>query len=118
MTYKEWEDGKSLTIHNANKEQLKWMIRELQEENKKLKLENEKYFDVGMLFISGFMDIEEMLSDEQIKTLWGKFEDISVNPSTECLEEPFLVFGIGTHRGKVREWFNKHYSKGINALLH
>lgn len=118
MTHNEWENGKSLTIHNANKEQLKWIIQNLQEENKKLKTENKKYFNNGMLFVHGFMDIAEMLSDEQIESLWGKFEDISVNPDTECLEEPFLIFGIGDHREKVWKWFDKHYSKGVHTLLY
>ena len=27
MTHKEWENGKNLTIHNATKEQLKFMVR-------------------------------------------------------------------------------------------
>lgn len=28
MTHNQWEQGKKLTIHNATKEQLKFMVRE------------------------------------------------------------------------------------------
>ena len=28
MTHKEWESGKDLTIHNATKEQLKFMVKD------------------------------------------------------------------------------------------
>ena len=28
MTHKEWESGKELTIHNATKEQLKFMVKD------------------------------------------------------------------------------------------
>ena len=28
MTYKEWESGKELTIHNATKDQLKFMVKD------------------------------------------------------------------------------------------
>lgn len=30
MTHNQWEQGKRLTIHNATKEQLKFMVREKQ----------------------------------------------------------------------------------------
>lgn len=51
MTHTEWENGKALTIHNATKEQLKFMVKdrdnritELQKE-----LENkQKAFDEAM----------------------------------------------------------------------
>lgn len=48
MTHDQWERGERLTIHNATREQLKWMvkdreetIRRLYEENEKLKKEQE-----------------------------------------------------------------------------
>ena len=41
MTHKEWESGKELTIHNATKEQLKFMVKDrdncIAELQKKLK---------------------------------------------------------------------------------
>ena len=39
MTHKEWESGKELTIHNATKEQLKFMVKD--RDNRIAKLQNE-----------------------------------------------------------------------------
>ena len=65
-----------------------------------------------------YSDVSEYLTDDQIKELWVEFEDISVNPETECLEEPFFIFETGDHREKVWKWFDKHYSKGVYTLLY
>ena len=39
MTHAEWESGKELTIHNATKEQLKFMVRD--RDNRIAKLQKE-----------------------------------------------------------------------------
>ena len=39
MTHKEWESGKRLTIHNATKDQLKFMVKD--RDNRIAKLQNE-----------------------------------------------------------------------------
>ena len=39
MTHKEWESGKDLTIHNATKDQLKFMVKD--RDNRIAKLQNE-----------------------------------------------------------------------------
>lgn len=39
MTHKEWESGKELTIHNATKDQLKFMVKD--RDNRIAKLQNE-----------------------------------------------------------------------------
>ena len=43
MTHNAWEHGENLTIHNANKEQLKWMVEDRDLRIKKLYEELEKY---------------------------------------------------------------------------
>lgn len=43
MTHNAWEHGENLTIHNANKEQLKWMVEDRELRIKKLYEELEKY---------------------------------------------------------------------------
>lgn len=51
MTHNEWESGKELTIHNATKEQLKFMVRDrdnrIAELQKDLE-EKQKAFDEAM----------------------------------------------------------------------
>ena len=39
MTHTEWENGKELTIHNATKEQLKFMVKD--RDNRITELQNE-----------------------------------------------------------------------------
>ena len=59
MTHREWENGKELTIHNATKEQLKFMVKdrdnritELQKE-----LENkQKAFDEAIELLKARME--------------------------------------------------------------
>ena len=41
MTHTEWEQGKSLTIHNATKEQLKFMVKDRDNYIKELQKELE-----------------------------------------------------------------------------
>lgn len=64
------------------------------------------------------LDSAVKVRDEALKDLWKQFEDIPINPETECIEEPYLHFPIGTSREKIWHWFDIRYSKGINALLY
>ena len=36
--------------------------------------------------------------DSELKELWSEFGDIPINPETECIEERFMGWGVGTHR--------------------
>ena len=38
------------------------------------------------------------MTDEMLELLWGMLEDISMDPETERMEEPFLTFPAGTYR--------------------
>ena len=53
MTHEEWENGERLTVGNATKDQLKWMvkdrdetIRRLYEENERLKADRDKLLNL------------------------------------------------------------------------
>lgn len=53
MTHEEWENGERLTVSNATKDQLKWMvkdrdetIRRLYEENERLKADRDKLLNL------------------------------------------------------------------------
>jgi hypothetical protein len=46
------------------------------------------------------------------------FTDIPMNPKTECMEQPYFIFPEGINRMKIWDWFDKHYSKGVSALLY
>ncbi len=56
--------------------------------------------------------------DSRIEELWAEFEDVPMNPNTECIEEAFLDFPAGTDRYTIWEWFEKNHSKGVRYLLY
>lgn len=56
--------------------------------------------------------------DQALEQAWAAFGDIPMNPDTECIEEPFLQFPIGTNREDIWHWFDSRYSKGVAYLLY
>lgn len=61
---------------------------------------------------------KEEYRDRCIEAVWDVFEDIAMNPETECIEEPFWFFHVGTHREEIWEWFDNAHSKGVHWLLY
>ena len=64
-----------------------------------------------------FMD-EDHLTDSEVEELWRSREDVPMNPDTERMEKPFLIFPAHTGREEIWKWFDKHHSKGIAYLLY
>lgn len=56
--------------------------------------------------------------DAALESLWHEFEDIPMNPETECMDAPFLDFPAGTHREDIWHWFDERHSKGVAHLLY
>lgn len=56
--------------------------------------------------------------DRELEELWAEFEDVPMDPETECMEEPFLHFPAGTHREEIWHWFDERYSMGVHHLLY
>lgn len=56
--------------------------------------------------------------DQELEELWAQFEDVPINPDTECIEAPFLGWGIGVDRKEIWHWFDHRHSKGIAYLLY
>lgn len=54
--------------------------------------------------------------DPSIRQAWAALEDVPVNGDTECLEQDFLWFPVGTDKADIWGWFNRNYSRGIRAL--
>lgn len=55
--------------------------------------------------------------DAELERLWAEFEDVPMNPETECMDEPFLGFPAGTHREGIWRWFDERHSQGVAYLL-
>lgn len=62
----------------------------------------------------------EALSDRdaELEELWTQFGDVPMNPETECIEEPFLGWGVGVSREEIWRWFGARHSKGFAYLLY
>lgn len=58
------------------------------------------------------------LDDDTIEALWRGLDDIPMDPRTECIERQYFIFPAGIMRIKIWQWFDEHYSKGVNSLLY
>jgi len=45
-----------------------------------------------------------------VKDLWEEFGDVSTNPKTEEIEEPWKHFLPGTHRKEIWHWFEETFN--------
>lgn len=59
-----------------------------------------------------------MEMDREIERYWDMFADVPMNPETECIEEPFLDWEVGTSREEIWHWFDEKHSKGVYYLLY
>ena len=55
---------------------------------------------------------------KQAKEHWLEFDDVPMNPETECIEAPFLHFPAGTHREEIWNWFEEYYRVPVYDLLY
>lgn len=84
-----------------------------------LRLSTNLPYDTYSLLHDAITDIELLEDrDEELRDLWGEFEDVPMNPETECIEQPFLGWGAGVRREEIWHWFDKRYSGGVYALLY
>lgn len=58
------------------------------------------------------------LPDAYIEMLWEQLTDVPLNPETECIEQPFWKFPVGTTRDTIWHWFDEQHSKGVAYLLY
>lgn len=67
----------------------------------------------------GLSEIETLRDrDEELENLWAEFADIPIDPDTECIEEPFMGWGVGISREEIWHWFDQRHSKGVAYLLY
>lgn len=69
--------------------------------------------------LEGLTDIEMLRDrDSALEEMWAQLEDVSFDPDTECILEPFMGWGAGVHREEIWHWFDRRYSKGVAYLLY
>lgn len=96
----------------AYKEQAIEIVNRLYQENR---LDSSDYSAIH----DGLSEIESLRDrDEVLEELWCEFENIPINPQTECIEAKFMGWGLGIHREEIWHWFDKRHSKGVAFLLY
>ena len=76
------------------------------------------YSDYSAL-MDGLEEIDTLRErDKILEDLWAEFGDVPMNPETECMEQPFLGFPVGTHREDIWHWFDERHSKGVAYLMY
>lgn len=97
---------------NCAKEQA---VEKLNALNERGKIPYDDYSDI----YEGLTEIELLRDrDAELEELWEMFSDVPMNPETECIEEPFMGWGVGIHREEIWHWFDKRHSKGVYYLLY
>ena len=56
--------------------------------------------------------------DEEVRELWNRLGDIPMNPETECIEEEFMHFPVGTHREEIWVWFEETFNVSVADLMY
>lgn len=69
--------------------------------------------DLLCIINRGLNDSYEYRKSEYIEDLWVEFGDVSMNPDTECIEEKWNGFPVGTHREEVWHWFEETYGISV-----
>ena len=49
----------------------------------------------------------------QAKKLWEQFEDVPMNPETECIESDWKGFPTGTNREEIWHWFEEQFNISV-----
>lgn len=50
---------------------------------------------------------------KEAKKLWLEFGEVPMNPDTECIEEEWHGFAVGTHREDIWHWFEETFDVSI-----
>ena len=52
-----------------------------------------------------------------VRSLWQDFGDVPMNPETECLDEKWLHFEVGTFREDIWKWFEREFNISVGKLM-
>lgn len=69
--------------------------------------------DLRCIVNRGLIDSFEYRRSDYIEDLWMDFDDVPMNPDTECIEEEWNGFPVGTHREEVWHWFEETYGISV-----
>lgn len=69
--------------------------------------------DLMCIIDRGLNDSYEYRRSEYIRDLWMDFGDVPMNPDTECIEEEWNNFPVGTHREEIWLCFEETYGISV-----
>ncbi len=85
----------------------------------RLNQENRIDYSDYSTIMDGLEEIETLQERDQIlEDLWSEFSDVPMDPDTECIEDQFLGFPVGTNREEIWHWFDVRHSKGVAFLMY
>lgn len=73
--------------------------------------------DKNVINERGLQDSFSVWKWNYIIELWREFGDIPMNPDTECIEEEWNDFSIGTHREEIWHWFEETFNISVGKDL-
>lgn len=73
--------------------------------------------DKNVIKERGLQDSFSVWKWNYIIELWREFGDIPMNPNTECIEEEWNDFSIGTHREEIWHWFEETFNISVGKDL-
>jgi hypothetical protein len=51
------------------------------------------------------------------RLIFKQFKNVPFDTETECIEEPFLHFPVGTNMEDILNWFDDNYSEDMSRLM-
>lgn len=73
--------------------------------------------DMNTIVARGLEDSFNVWRNNYIIELWREFGDVTMNPETECIEEKWHGFPVGTHREVIWHWFEVAFNVSVAADL-
>ncbi len=58
-----------------------------------------------------------ILNKEYIESLWREFEDVPMDPKTECIDVDWRYWKAGTFIEDIWHWFDEIYPGGVSELM-
>ena len=69
--------------------------------------------DMETVIVRGLEDNYITWKQAYIEEQWNKFGNVPMNPETECIEEEWHGFLVGTHREEIWHWFEETFNVSV-----
>lgn len=66
---------------------------------------------------NGGINIKQYTNKELALELWRRFNDVTINPKTECIEEEWNNFDYCTPKEEIVRWFGYTFNVDVASLM-